>query len=58
MEKLSWPTLFCNTLIVSPEGQIAGYKLRQPDGKRKAVAAFRSMDYGFLPQGIPITMPP
>lgn len=43
MEKLSWPTLFCNTLIVSPEGQIAGYKLRQPDGKRKAVAAFRSM---------------
>jgi len=43
MEKLSRPCLFCNTLVVGPGGEIAGYRLRQNDGKRKAVAAFKSM---------------
>ena len=26
MKKLNWPTLFCNSLLVSPEGKITGYK--------------------------------
>lgn len=43
MNKLSLPTLFCNTLVVEDNGRIAGYRLRQADGKRKAVEAFRSM---------------
>jgi len=43
MEKLSWPCLFCNTLLTSPNGEVTGYRLRQQDGKRKAVIAFKSM---------------
>lgn len=43
MRKLELPTLFCNTLVVEDNGRIAGYRLRQIDGKRKAVEAFRSM---------------
>jgi phosphoserine/homoserine phosphotransferase len=44
MEKLSWPTLFCNRLEVSPGGLITGYHLRQKEGKKRAVAAFRSIN--------------
>jgi phosphoserine/homoserine phosphotransferase len=43
MRKLEMPTLFCNTLIVDSSGRITGIRLRQKDGKRKAVEAFRSM---------------
>jgi len=43
MRKLELPTIFCNTLIVEESNRIAGYRLRQADGKRKAVEAFRSM---------------
>jgi len=43
MRKLDLPTLFCNTLVVEEGGRISGYRLRQADGKRKAVEAFRSM---------------
>ena len=42
MRKLENPTLFCNTLEIE-DGRIAGYRLRQSDGKRKAVEAFRNM---------------
>ncbi len=44
MEKLNRPTLFCNELLVNGNGQIDGYRLRQPDGKRHAVLAFRSLN--------------
>lgn len=43
MRKLDWPTLFCNTLETDETGRITGYRLRQQDGKRKAVEAMRSM---------------
>ena len=43
MRKLGWPTLFCNTLEIDSAGRIAGYRLRQPDGKRRAVGALRSL---------------
>lgn len=43
MKKLDLPTLFCNTLIVEKNDRISDYRLRQTDGKRKAVEAFRSM---------------
>ena len=42
MQKLSWPTLFCNTLEVDTAGNISGYKLRQKNGKKEAVRAFKS----------------
>lgn len=43
MRKLEYPTLFCNTLEIDENGRIAGYRLRQSDGKRKAVESFRNM---------------
>ena len=44
MQKLSWPSLFCNSLVVADDGEIMDYKLRQKDGKREAVAAFRKLN--------------
>lgn len=43
MRQLGYPTLFCNDLEIDPAGRIAGYRLRQADGKRKAVAALHSL---------------
>jgi len=43
MNKLNFPTLFCNTLLVEKGGRISSYRLRQNDGKREAVEAFRTM---------------
>jgi phosphoserine/homoserine phosphotransferase len=43
MEKLIWPTLFCNSLVTGSDGAITGYRLRQKNGKREAVRAFKSM---------------
>jgi phosphoserine/homoserine phosphotransferase len=45
MEKLGWPALLCNTLEVDPEGRVTGYRLRQADGKRMVVLAFKSLYY-------------
>jgi phosphoserine/homoserine phosphotransferase len=44
MAKLGYPTLFCNSLETAPDGSITGYRLRQQDGKRRAVAAFKSIN--------------
>jgi phosphoserine/homoserine phosphotransferase len=44
MEKLSYPTLFCNSLETDREGNISGYKLRQQNGKQSAVRAFASLN--------------
>lgn len=45
MKKMSWPTIFCHTLLVDESGRVTGYKLRQTDAKRKTVNALRSLDY-------------
>jgi phosphoserine/homoserine phosphotransferase len=42
MAKLSWPTLLCNTLKIADDGSVAGYSLRQKNGKKEAVKAFKS----------------
>ncbi|MDR0910518.1 MAG: bifunctional phosphoserine phosphatase/homoserine phosphotransferase ThrH [Spirochaetaceae bacterium] len=44
MQKLEWPTLFCNSLIAADDGRITGYKLRQQNGKKEAVLAFKSIN--------------
>ena len=44
MKKLAWPTLFCNSLEIGQDGSVTGYKLRQKDGKREAVKAFKSLN--------------
>jgi phosphoserine/homoserine phosphotransferase len=45
VEKLGFPPLFCNTLEVDAGNRIAGYTLRQEDGKRKAVKAFKALGF-------------
>jgi phosphoserine/homoserine phosphotransferase len=44
MEKLSWPSLFCNSLEIAGDGSVTGYSLRQQNGKREAVKAFKTMN--------------
>jgi phosphoserine / homoserine phosphotransferase len=51
MEKLGRPTLFCNSLVVSKDGSVTGYTLRQKDGKRKAVQALKAMNYRVIAFG-------
>ena len=33
MEKLGWPTIFCNELAMTPEGEIAGFRMRCKDSE-------------------------
>jgi phosphoserine/homoserine phosphotransferase len=49
--QLGWPTLFCNTLSVAPDGTVADYRLRQSDGKRKSVEALKSLNYKVIAMG-------
>ena len=42
MEKLGWPTLFCNSLEVGDDGRIVGYRMRCPQSKLSTVKAFQS----------------
>ncbi|MEZ5217025.1 MAG: bifunctional phosphoserine phosphatase/homoserine phosphotransferase ThrH [Ilumatobacteraceae bacterium] len=44
MVHLGMPTVLCHRLDVADD-RIVGYRLRQADQKRKAVAAFRSLNY-------------
>ena len=51
LEKLGWPTLFCNTLLVAADGSISGYNLRQKDGKRKVAMALKNLNYKVIAIG-------
>lgn len=51
MRKLGFPTLFCNSLEIDASGRIAGYRLRQKDGKRKAVEALRALELRVVAAG-------
>ena len=42
MEKLGWPTIFCNSLEVGEDGAIAGYKMRCDQTKLTTVRALQS----------------
>ncbi len=45
MRQLGWPTILCNSLVVDKDNMLVGMKLRQQDGKRKAIDGFRSMNF-------------
>ena len=51
MKKLAYPTLFCNSLVIDPDGTISDYKLRQPDGKKKTAAALKSLNFTIIAMG-------
>ena len=45
MKQLGWPTILCNSLVVDSFDMLTGMRLRQKDGKRKAVEGFRAMGF-------------
>ena len=51
MAKLGYPTLFCHDLVIDDDGRIADYRLRLPDHKRKAVAAFKELNFSTFAAG-------
>ena len=51
MRQLAWPALLCHQLEIDREGRVANYRLRQRDQKRRAVAAFRGLNYKVIAAG-------
>ena len=50
LRHLGWPTLLCHKLVVEND-RIVDYKLRVSDQKKKAVAAFKSLNYHVISAG-------
>jgi phosphoserine/homoserine phosphotransferase len=50
LRQLAWPTLLCHRLVVEHD-RIVNYQLRVPDQKKKAVAAFKSLNYHVISAG-------
>ena len=51
MEKLGWPTLFCHTLEVAPNGEITGFKMRTEQSKLSTVKALQSIGFETIASG-------
>lgn len=51
MKKLGYPTLFCNTLEVAPDGEITGYKMRVEKSKLTTVKALQSIGFETIAAG-------
>lgn len=51
MEKLGWPTIFCNSLEVADNGEITGFKMRIENSKYTTVKALQSIGYDTIASG-------
>lgn len=51
MEKLGWPTLFCNSLEVAEDGTITGFKMRIENSKLSTVRALQSIGFDTIACG-------
>jgi phosphoserine/homoserine phosphotransferase len=51
MRQLGRPTLFCHRLVVDDAGFVRDYRLRQPEQKRAAVQALKSLNYKVIAAG-------
>jgi len=51
MQQLGRPTLFCHRLVADASGRIVDYALRQPDQKRRAVEALKSLNFRVVAAG-------
>lgn len=51
MEKLGWPTIFCNSLEVAESGEITGFKMRCEKSKYTTVKALQSIGYETIASG-------
>jgi phosphoserine/homoserine phosphotransferase len=49
--KLHHPTMFCNRLIADADDNVVDYCLRQTDGKKHAVVAFKSLGFRVIAVG-------
>lgn len=51
MEKLGWPTIFCNTLEVADSGEITGFRMRCLQSKLTTVRGLQSIGYDTIAAG-------
>jgi len=51
MQKLGWPTIFCNTLHADEKGRVTGYQLRCSHTKLTTVKALQSCGYETIAAG-------
>ena len=51
MEKLGYPTLFCNSLEVAPSGEITGFKMRCENSKLTTVRCLHEMGFDTIAAG-------
>lgn len=51
IRKLDWPTLFCNSLDVAPDGEITGFKMRIENSKLSTVKALQSIGFETIAGG-------
>ncbi|MCC8126245.1 MAG: bifunctional phosphoserine phosphatase/homoserine phosphotransferase ThrH [Clostridiales bacterium] len=51
MEKLGWPTIFCNSLEVAENGEITGFRMRCEQSKLTTVKALQSIGYETIAAG-------
>lgn len=51
MQKLGWPTIFCNTLEVNESGEIVGFKMRVEKSKYSTVRALQSVGFDTIAAG-------
>ena len=51
MKKLGYPTIFCNSLVVSPDGEILDFKMRREKSKYTTVKALQSIGYDTIASG-------
>lgn len=51
IEKLGYPTLFCNSLEVAEDGEITGFKMRIEQSKLSTVKALQSIGFDTIASG-------
>ena len=51
MQKLGYPTIFCNSLEVAPDGEITGFRMRIENSKLTTVKALQSIGYETIAGG-------
>lgn len=51
MKKLGWPTIFCNTLEVAPDGAVTGFRMRAEKSKLVSVQALQSIGFETIAAG-------
>lgn len=51
MEKLGWPTIFCNSLEVAEDGAITGYNMRVEQSKYTTVKGLQSIGFETIASG-------